>query len=171
MNHDRASGSAFANAAAAELAIELVMPMIRAGLDTGRIGASGFLYIVIMDPALLPGDCSYEQAVLHEYAVGNCQEWDVDYARYAHEKARVCWRWQRSGHQLRACSPHVLRPADAGVWGGVWLDGITVGVSGADPWFDEAVGLSVAAFLRAIAKQHALQLPETLTLTGEQPLP
>lgn len=162
------SGSALADTSAATLAVDLVMPMIQAGVDSRRIGESGFLYIVIMDPGLRPGDCRYDDAILLEHAVGDRAAWDADYALYAREKARVCWQHGRSGHALRACSPHLLRGNETGVWGGVWLDGIAVGVSGADPWFDEAIGLSVAAALRAIAKQRALQRPESLWISDRR---
>lgn len=159
-----APGSALADRAAAREAVELAMPMIENGLATRRMGRSGFLCIVIMDPALGPEACSFEQAILYEHAVGNRAAWDADYAHYAREKARVCWRTRRNGHELRYVAPHLLRAGDAGVWGGVWHDGIAVGVSGADPWFDEAIGTSVAGFLRAVAKQRALVLRESLQL-------
>ena len=157
--------SALADVSAAQAAIEFVMPSIQAGMDDRRVGESGFLYIVVVDPALRPGDCRFEDAILHEHAVGDRAAWDADYALYAREKARVCWRHQRSGHELRTCSPHLLSTTETGVWGGVWLDGITVGVSGADPWFDEAIGLSVAAALRAIAKKRALLRPDSLWIS------
>lgn len=163
----RPTGSALANLSAAQLAVDMVMPMIRAGLASKALGDSGFLYIVIMDPALRPEHCAFEDAVLHEQAVGDRSAWDADYAQYAREKARVCWNHARNGHEVRVCSPQLLRGSDTGVWGGVWLDGIAVGVSGAFPWFDEAVGFSVAATLRAIAKQRALSRPESLWISGQ----
>ncbi|HLV29561.1 MAG TPA: hypothetical protein VKY60_10630 [Burkholderiaceae bacterium] len=166
MNNPRASGSAFADVSAATLAVDLVMPMIEAGLADKKIGDSGFLYIVIMDPGLGPDTCSFEDAVLYEHAVGDRSAWDADYALYAREKARVCWTHRRNGHEVRVCSPHLLRAQETGVWGGIWLDGISVGVSGANPWFDEAIGLSVAAAFRAIAKQRALAHPESLWVLG-----
>lgn len=156
--------SAFADASAAALAVDLVMPMILAGIASRRVGESGFLHIVILDPGLCAGACPFEEAILHERSVGDREAWDADYALYAREKARVCWRHRRSGHELRACSPHLLHGDETGVWGGVWLDGIAVGVSGADPWFDEAIGLSIAATLRAVAKERALKTPERLWL-------
>lgn len=161
------SGSALADVSAAEIAVELVMPMIKAGIESRRIGESGFLYIVIMDPALRPGESAFDDAILYEHAVGDRSAWDAEYDVYAREKARVCWRNGRSGHELRHCSPHLLRDTDTGVWGGVWYDGIAVGVSGANPWFDEAIGTGVAAALRAVAKQRALQRPERLWLRDD----
>ena len=156
------AGSAFADRTAAELAVELTLPMINAGLQSKTLGDSGFLYIVIMDPALRPEHCSFDDAILLEHAVGDTAAWDADYGQYAREKARVAWVNQRNGHELRTTSPQLLRKSDTGVWGGIWLDGIAVGVSGAFPWFDEAIGTSVAANLRAVAKQRALSTPERL---------
>lgn len=159
-------GSLFADRNAAEQAVSMVVPMIQAGLDSKTLGDSGFLHIVLMDPALRPTDCAFEDAILYEYSVGDRSAWDADYALYAREKARVSWMNARNGHELRACSPHFLRASDTGVWGGIWFDGIAVGVSGAFPWFDEAIGVSIAAALRAVAKQRALAVPESLWLTG-----
>ncbi|MBB5213650.1 hypothetical protein [Parapusillimonas granuli] len=158
------AGSALAGRAAAKEAVDLAMPMIERGIASRRIGESGFLHIVIMDPALHPQDCRFEQAILYEHSVGDRDAWDADYAQYAREKARVCWRAQRNGHELRYIAPQLLRPTDTGVWGGIWHEGIAVGVSGADPWFDEAIGTSIASLLRAIAKKKALQTPERLQL-------
>lgn len=138
----------------------MMMPTIEAGIASRHIGESGFLYIVVMDPALRPDCSSFEQAILYEHAVGDRARWDADYAAFAREKARVCWRTQRSGHEVRAIAPHLLQATDTGVWGGVWVDGIAVGVSGADPWFDEAIAGSLAYCLRAVAKKRALALPE-----------
>ncbi|MDS1139732.1 hypothetical protein RE432_04745 [Pusillimonas sp. SM2304] len=159
-----ALGSALADKSAAKQAVDLALPMIEKGIASRTLGESGFLYIVIMDPGLRPEHCDFEQAILYEHAVGDRDAWDADYARYAREKARVCWRVQRSGHELRYMAAHLLRAVETGVWGGVWADGIAVGVSGADPWFDEAIGTAVAGFLRAIAKQRALQMAERLEL-------
>lgn len=126
-------GSALAGRAAAKEAVDLALPMIEKGIASRRLGESGFLYIVIMDPALGPADCGFEQAILYEYSVGDRDAWDADYAQYAREKARICWRARRSGHELRYMAPHLLRATDTGVWGGIWHEGIAVGVSGPIP--------------------------------------
>lgn len=169
MKSTRFSGSALADAAAARLAVDLVQPMIVAGMESRRLGKSGFLHVVILDPAMRCGESLFEDAILLEHSYGDRGAWDADYALYAREKARVCWLHARSGHEIRACSPHLLRGTDTGVWGGIWLDGIVVGVSGADPWFDEAIGFSIAAALRAHAKQRALARPESLWIAMDAP--
>ena len=167
MHDPSRAGSLFADSSAAEYAVSLVLPMIEAGLASRRIGDSGFLHIVVMDPGRPASEYAFQDAILYEHSVGDRTAWDADYALYAKEKARVAWQHARSGHEVRACSPHLLRASDTGVWGGIWLDGIAVGVSGADPWFDEAIGYSIAANLRAVAKKRALQRPESLWLNEE----
>ena len=167
--HDHSRpGSLLADSSAAEEAVSLVMPMIESGLASRRVGDSGFLHIVIMDPGRPATEYEFEEAILYERSAGgDPSTWDADYALYAKEKARVCWRHARSGHEIRACSPHLLRATDTGVWGGIWLDGIAVGISGADPWFDEAIAYSVAASLRAVAKKRALHRSEALWLAED----
>ena len=156
VNHDAAPrGSAFADAAAAERAIDLALPMIEPALRDREVSGGGFLSIVIMDPGLGPADCDFEQAVLAERAAGGEHAgWDADYAAFARAKARLAWRSEVDGHALQSLRPQCLRAGDSLLWGAVRLDGIAVGVSGANPWFDEAFATAVAANLRAIAKQR-----------------
>lgn len=154
------TGSFFADQRAAREAVQLVLPMIERGMADRSVGESGFLYIVVMDPALGPQDCDFEHAVLYEHAVGDRSAWDADYAQFARDKARACWRTGGNGHWLRHVAPHLLRPGDTGLWGGVCVEGIVVGVSGADPWYDEAFAACIAHALKAAAKRRALAQPE-----------
>src|SRR5690606_40017855 len=59
---------------------------------------SGFLHIVIMDPALPWGRASFDESILHEHSVGDRLQWDADYARFARDKARICWRTRSEEH-------------------------------------------------------------------------
>lgn len=154
-------GSWFADVAAARKAVDMVLPLIDAAMKDSAVGESGFLHIVIMDPALAWGAAPFEQSILLEHSVGDRQRWDADYARFARDKARVCWRTGRDGHSVRVVSPHLLKGRDCGVWGGVCVDGIVVGVSGANPWYDEAFAGCVAHCLKAVSKSKALAQPET----------
>jgi hypothetical protein len=118
-------------------------------------GDSGFLHIVVMDPALGPADCSFEDAILHEHSVGDRTKWDADYAMYARAKAAIAWRYRGDSHAVQCLRPHVLRSGDTTLWGSVYMDGIVVGASGAFPAFDEMYSTVVAGCLRALAKQAA----------------
>lgn len=146
------AGSYFIDRAAAEKAVALALPMIHEAMQHKEVGESGFLYIVVMDPLLGPGNCSFEEAILYEHAVGDRDRWDADYAAFAHAKARVAWRTGMDGHLVQELRPHLLTARDTVLWGSVVVDGIVVGVSGANPWYDEAFAGTVGMCLRAIAK-------------------
>jgi hypothetical protein len=131
-------------------AVELSLPMIRAAMDSQVAGESGFLYIVIMKPGFTPADSTFEEAILYEHAVGDREKWDADY--FARAKAKVAWKTGLDGHAVQELKPHLLQAGDTTLWGSIVLDGITVGVSGAHPWYDEAFAGTVAMCLRALAK-------------------
>ncbi len=151
----------FADESAARKAVQMALPLIERAMQEKEVGESGFLYIVIMDPASQPGVDEFEASILYEHAVGDRSKWDADYARFARDKARVVWRTGRDGHSIRAVSPHLLTSSDCGIWGAICLDGIVVGVSGCNPWYDEALAGSIAYCFRAIAKARAIKQPET----------
>ena len=151
-----APGSAFADAAAARQALDMALPMIEAALPDAQVCGSGFLYVVIMDPALGPAQTSFDAAVLLEHAVGDRSRWDADYAAFARAKASLAWRLGDGLERVQGAQPHRLRAGETLLRGSVCLDGIVVGVSGAHPWFDEAFATAIAANLRAIAQsRHA----------------
>ena len=110
-----------------------------------------------MDPALGPGDATFEQAILAEASFGlDRARWDADYAAFARAKARLSWETGLDGHAVLALQPQRLRSGDTTLAGAVAIDGIVVAVSGCEPVYDEALSGSVALLLRAQAKK-ALQ--------------
>ena len=146
------SGSYFIDRASAVMAVEMSLPMITEAMKRHDVGEGGFLYVVIMNPALTPLYSSFEDAVLYEYALGDRDKWDADYAAFAHAKARVAWRTGMDGHVVQELRPYLLTAKDTVLWGSVVLDGIVVSASGAYPWYDEAFAGTVAMCLRAISK-------------------
>ncbi|MED5619946.1 hypothetical protein [Ideonella sp. BN130291] len=146
--------SHFANADAARTALQMALPMIEPQMTQPEVVGSGFLYIVVMDPALRPGDVPFEEAILLEHAVGDRAKWDADYAAFARAKAKASWEQGMDGHRLQALQPYKLREGDSMLWGAVCLDGIVVGVSGAHAYYDEAFATAIAGCLRAVAKHR-----------------
>jgi hypothetical protein len=65
---------------------------------------------------------------------------------------------------VQALEPYRLRAGDTNLWGAVALNGIVVGVSGAQPWFDEAFAGCIAHCLRALAKHRAQSTPDALAI-------
>lgn len=146
------SGSFFVDRACAERAVRMSLPMITEALRDHDVCGSGFLYIVVMDPALNPGNATFRDAILYEHAIGDPSKWDADYGEFARAKARVAWRTGKDGHTVQELQPWLLTAKDTVLWGSVILDGLVVSASGAHPWYDEAFAGTVAMFLRALAK-------------------
>lgn len=145
-------GSYFVTRETAEKAVNMALPLIHEAMKLKEVGESGFLYLVVMDPVRTPSVCSFEDAVLYEYAVGDRAKWDADYAGFARAKALVAWKNGMDGHMVQELRPHLLSSGDTVLWGSVVVDGIVVGTSGANAWYDEAFAGTVAMCLRALAK-------------------
>jgi hypothetical protein len=155
------TGSYFADRNAAQRAVQMTLPMIEPAMREPGVCGSGFLVIVVMDPALRPGDCPFDEAVLYEHTLGDRAKWDADYAAFARGKARLSWQHRIGSAELQATRAHVLREGESMLWGSVCLDGIVVAVSGAESWWDESFATAVAANLRAIAKErHAMLIKD-----------
>jgi hypothetical protein len=150
-----AEKSFFLNQAAAAEAVEMCLPMIRTAMDSGAVGESGFLYLVVMDPRKTPANSSFDEAILYEYSVGDRSKWDADYRGFAVAKARVAWKNGLDAHTVQELKPWLLEEGDTVLWGSVVVDGITVAASGAHAWFDEAFAGAVAMCLKALAKRGA----------------
>jgi hypothetical protein len=65
--------------------------------------------------------------------------------------------------------PYLLEPGDTVLWGGVALDGIVIGVSGANAMYDEVFAGVVAMCLRGLVKDKRERYRKGLFLT-DQPL-
>lgn len=163
--------SHFADVEAAREALQMALPMIEPQMRNPEVVGSGFLCIVIVDPALKPGSVPFEEAILLEYAIGDRSRWDADYAAFARAKAKASWEQGVDGHALQALRPHRLSEGDTLLWGAVNLDGIVVGVSGAHPYYDEAFATAVAGCLRAVAKQRWEHAAQTRQLYAGSPPP
>ena len=157
-------GSVLADRQAAMQAVEMLMPMFASALHDQTVGDSGCLHVVIMDPARTPADSSFEEAILYEFSLPDPREWDADYGAFARAKARISWETGMDSHLVQTCQPHRLRAGHTTLWGSVARDGIVVGVSGANPWFDEALAGCVAHCLKAIAQHRARAAREKLFL-------
>lgn len=163
--------SHFINVDTAREALQMALPMIEAQMRNPEVVGSGFLCIVVVDPALAPGCVPFEEAILLEYAIGDRLKWDADYAAFARAKAKASWEQGIDGHLLQTLRPHRLAEGDTLLWGAVNLDGIVVGVSGAFPYYDEAFATAVAGCLRAVAKHRWQQAVDTKHLYAGGGLP
>jgi len=116
-------------------AVELARPLIEQAMLDKQYGDSGFLHVVILDPAKGAQDGPIDDAILFEASFGGDRTtWDADYRAFAVAKAETSWITQ-------ADNPN----------GAVCVDGIVVGASGAFERFDQAYAGAVAMCLRALA--------------------
>lgn len=116
-------------------AIELARPLIEQAMLDKQYGDSGFLHVVIVDPSKSAQERSIDDAILYEASFGGDRStWDADYRAFALAKAETSWITQADNPK-----------------GGVCVDGIVVGASGAFERFDQAYAGVVAMCLRALA--------------------
>lgn len=153
--------------AVAQEAMDRLRPMLEAAVADHEVCGAGALALVALDPVLLQGGHGADAAVLIEEGFGDQGSWDADYFGHARAKARLSWDL---GEDSRAAQtrPHLLKAGDTLLTGGVYLDGLVVGVSGAHPWYDEAFAMSLAAMLRSLALREHHRL--TQAGAGEIPM-
>ena len=108
-----------------------------------------------MNPARRHGTCSFEDAILVEQSFGKARSaWDADYADFARKKAKASWLTGEESGSDRAAEFWRKESGTAPLGGGVALEGIVVGVSGADPVYDEALAGAIAMSLRAALRMR-----------------
>lgn len=151
---DNGQGGVLTKALAQE-ALDRIKPMLEAAIADPKVCATGALAVVVIAPMDAHQGSCFDDAILLEAGLGGRGAGDADHAALARDRARLAWE---SGEDSRAAQarPHLLRPGDTLEGGGVNLEGLVVGVSGAHPWYEEAFGLSLAAMLRGLAiREHA----------------
>lgn len=136
---------------------------------TGMIQENFFnrnaLHVVVLDPTKRYGLNTFTQAILYEESFGEPREqWERPFDEFAHEKARVAWRTTMDTHLVQQRFPHLYGEGDIKFGGGVSRDGIVVGVSGVQWYFDQMFAELVVSACKALSIQRmADELP------GESP--
>lgn len=156
---DAEPAGALLTADLAREALDKVLPMLEACAQDTEVCGTGFLAVVVLDPARAHPSARFPDAVLLEHCIGDPAHWDADYGAFARAKAQLCWRSGQDGRSMQA-RPHLLRQGDSLLAGAVNLEGIVVGVSGAHPWYDEAFAMALAAMLRGLALREHRRLVE-----------
>lgn len=143
-----------ARSALARKAVSLAAPMIREALGQRQFAGSGFVYLVILDPARTSASSLFEEAILHEEALGEPGgRPEAEHAAFAREKARLSWINRCDGHVAQHVLPQLLQSGATPLSGSVWLDGIVVAASGSSPVYDEVFAGTVAVCLRALVRE------------------
>lgn len=136
---------------AAREAVAIALPSMERMLTNRTVSVCGVLHLVVLDPALVHPRSGFDQAVAYEHSVGDRQQWRLDHAALARDKALVSWQHQMDSRRVVPLRHYWLIRDETMLWGGVWLDGCVVAASGALPAWNEAFALTVASNLRALA--------------------
>lgn len=153
----RNDGSYFLSKIMAEQAVDAALALFDHLIDVELTEGRRDLHVVVMDPGKPWGDgaWSFSEAILYEESVGDVRKWKYDYQAIARGKAKVAWRHQADSRQVVALMPHLLTWDDVRLPGGIFRDGIAVGTSGVQSFFDEAIGIVVAGMCRAFSIRDA----------------
>lgn len=130
-------------------AIALLRPCIEGAIADRSVSHDQSMVIVVLDPQA-PRDAPVREVILRRYDFGRAGEVEVDYERYAREKAQASLRERCDTSTLRERGSALLT-TDLPLVGGLHRRGWTLGVSGAVPAFDEAIGAMVIELLHAFA--------------------
>ncbi len=150
--------SALLTREAAVQAVEFVRPAILGMMERQHVKRSA-LHIIVLDPVVPFREAPLGDAplpILHEEDLGSIprEAWEHDYAAYAAEKVELTWRTGLGSHVAQQLYPHLFRPGDVKYGGSVNHQGIMVGASGVEWYYDEMFSLWVAGACRAICIQR-----------------
>jgi hypothetical protein len=135
--------SLFLTPALADHAYSLVAPAITHILSTSAKRQA--LHVTILDGVVPFEDTAagFKNALRFD-RVAVKDAWVVDYETNARTKARMSWRARMDTLTLITVCPTHLQHADSKYAGGVWRDGVVVGVSGVEQYFDHMIAAIIA---------------------------
>ena len=134
----------------AQQAVLLAAPLIVAAMQDSVFKRRD-LHIVIMNPGKNPDFHDVSESILYEESFGEPDEWEGPYQAVARSKAALAWKHRMSTRELVTSLPHLLVEGDTIYPGGTWLFGISVGTSGVESEYDEAISNIIACLIRALA--------------------
>lgn len=150
----------FLSAAQAREAFEaFVLPGIMNAMEHAHVNRR-HLHVVALKPDT-PFVEGAKLPVLFEYSIGDKSEWEHWDGRtfddFARGKAALTWRTGLSSREVVLTKPQLLRKGDCALWGSAIIDGVIVGVSGVQPFFDEMFARMTCAALIGEASYFADQ--------------
>jgi len=117
------------------------------------------LHVVVLDPSKYFGSCQFEQAVLYEESFGEPrEEWERPFDEFARAKAMLSWRTGMDTHLVQQRFPHLYNEGDITFGGGVYRDGIVVGVSGVQWFFDQMFAELTVSACKALSIQRMIDV-------------
>ncbi|GIK85199.1 MAG: hypothetical protein BroJett026_06800 [Betaproteobacteria bacterium] len=140
----------------AERAMALLRPTIEAIIADPAISPGGALAIAVADSSR--PDVPFDDALLGCFTFGRTHAGAIDYERHALDKARASHRGRADTSVVREHAAALLVEG-LPFAGGVHRRGWSIGVSGAEPRYEEAIGAIAGELLHALAAPHGLDSP------------
>lgn len=112
-------------------------PQIGGGVPAGR---------EIRWSPLLPDDI-----ILAEHSVGDPKEWEWDFKAIARDKAFQTRKYGMPNQIIVERAPWLLHGTSFPFWGSACRDGLVVGASGVQPWYDQMLSEMVASVIAALS--------------------
>lgn len=142
-------------------AVEMVLPAVQTLMGQGVLKRH-HLHIVVLDPAFTPADLPVgvwrEKAILYEHSLGDPKEWQKPYDMFARSKAFLSWRYGLPTQVIQTRCPHLLEAGETAYYGSAVSDGLVVGVSGVQPYYDQMIASWVLEACRALAIERHLEV-------------
>ncbi len=116
------------------------------------------LHIVVLDPEKRFGR-GFLGSILYEESFGAPRDqWERPFDEFARAKAMLSWRTGMDSHLVQQRFPHLYDGGDIKFGGGVSRDGIVVGVSGVEWYFDQLFAELTASACKALSIQRMIDV-------------
>lgn len=138
--------SALLTPAMARLAVSLVQTHIDYVLDESGFAKRSALAVAVLDP--LTG----EELFTTTFGKLSREEWTADYEEIALAKARLAFRLKMSCRAAQQ-HPQLFQEGDTKHRGGIFHNGIAIGVSGVESYIEEMIALQIAASCEMLCRR------------------
>lgn len=142
----------------AQQAFDMLKPQIEDMLQ--KYASKTHMSVVISAvEAINPNDPqkSFKDNCILVTGFGDTNEWELDYEHIALSKAE---KSVRTGLNSAIVEPQYFYEGDTPYWGSFVLDGIVVGCSGVEGFYDEMFATWIAATIKAMCKKRVAELPK-----------
>lgn len=136
-----------------------VTRMLFAGMLQENFLVRNALHVVVLDPTKHFDPNGFYAAILYEESFGAPrEEWERPFDEIARGKALVSWRDGKNSHLVQQEYPYLYNEGDIKFGGGVSRDGIVVGVSGVQWYFDQMFAEVTVSACKALSIQRMIDV-------------
>lgn len=134
-------------------AVNLVLPAIMNMMEKGVVKRR-HLGIMVLDPADVPHQPGKAQDTIYHLNIGDKKKWEHNFDTIAHHKAACASENKCNTSEIKNNRPYLLKACDPPYGGGVYVDGLAVGVAGLEEYYDEMIAYMIVASIRALCKRE-----------------